>query len=266
MLVNPEGQPLLGKPVPSWTRAKLPTSDPIVGITCSVVPLTVQHTSDLWQAYGTFEMQKRNLTYLGYGPFKTFESYEAWVQSVVDKLDPKFYAIIDSKTCKAVGVASYLGVYPELGSIEIGHLNFSPLMQRSIISSEAFILMARNAYELGNRTLVWRCHSLNAASLGAAKRYGFQYECFFQNYMVMKGHNRNTAWLSITLEEWPAVNQVYTEWLESALSGKYQSLSSMMDEMIKERGTIIDYELNFFGRCITLILLTPTYSNCIFQI
>lgn len=90
------------------------------------------------------------------------------------KPDPFFYAIIDKRSDQEVGVASYLDVLPEIGSIEIGHLNFSPRMQRSIISSEAFILMAQNAFSLGYRSLVWRCHSLNRASLAAAKRYGFR--------------------------------------------------------------------------------------------
>ena len=96
--------------------------------------------------------------------------------------------------------------------------------------------MARNGFLLGNRTLVWRCHSLNSASVNAAKRYGFQYECIFQNYCVMKDRNRNTAWLSIIEEEWPAVNEVYTKWLDLALTGNHKSLSVMTADLNEKKG------------------------------
>ncbi len=231
---NSSGQPI-GKPVPNWKNAKLPMGEPLEGKTCRVELLSCQHVPDLWEANSS-EKAKKNLNYLAYGPFNDIAEYEAWVTSVAGKPDPMFFAIIDARTNKAVGVASYLGVHPELGSIEIGHLNFSPLMQRTIISSEAFILMARNAFSLGNRTLVWRCHSLNSASVNAAKRYGFQYECFFQNYSVMKNHNRNTAWLSIIEEEWPAVDEVYTKWLDMALAGNHKSLSVMIADLNETRG------------------------------
>ena len=237
--VNALGQPI-GKPVPNWKTAKLPTREVLVGKTCRLELLHSKHAPDLWAA-NSLDKEQKNFTYLPYGPFSDFTEYEAWVTSVADKPDPVFYAIIDASTNKAVGVTSFEGVYPKLGSVEIGHLNYSPLMQRTIISSETFILMARHAFSLGNRTLVWRCHSLNYPSANAAKRFGYRYECFFKNYSVMKGLNRNTAWFSIIEEEWPAVNEVYTRWLDLALNGKHLSLSLMIPKLDVQRG--IHYHL-----------------------
>jgi RimJ/RimL family protein N-acetyltransferase len=231
---NSLGQPI-GKPVPNWKDAKMPTGEPLEGKTCRLELLGCQHVPDLWEA-NSIDKAKKNISYLPYGPFNDISEYKAWVSSVAGKPDPMFFAIIDVKTNKPVGVASYMGIRPELGSIEIGHLNFSPLMQRTIISSEAFIMMARNAFLLGNRTLVWRCHSLNSASVNAAKRYGFQYECFFQNYSVMKNRSRNTSWLSIIEEEWSSVDEVYTRWLELALAGNHKSLSVMIADLNEKKG------------------------------
>jgi hypothetical protein len=47
----------------------------------------------------------------------------------------------------------------------------------------------------------------------------------------MKGRNRNTAWLSITKEEWPEIEEIYIQWLEQALKGDHKSLSSMTDKL-----------------------------------
>ena len=54
-----------------------------------------------------------------------------------------------------------------------------------------------------------------------------RFEAFFENYMVMKGRNRNTAWLRITEEEWPEVNEIYKHWLDLALAGNHKSMSEM---------------------------------------
>jgi len=66
------------------------------------------------------------------------------------------------------------------------------------------------------------------------RRYGFAYEGVHRNYAVMKGRNRDTAWLSITAEEWPEICQVHDEWLELAVNGKHQSLAEMTKQVRKK--------------------------------
>lgn len=60
-------------------------------------------------------------------------------------------AIVSLETGKPVGVGSFMRINPEHGMIEIGHLNFSPLKQHTIIPSEALIMMIRHCLSLGNR-------------------------------------------------------------------------------------------------------------------
>jgi hypothetical protein len=52
--------------------------------------------------------------------------------------------------------------------------------------------------------------------------------------MVVKGRNRDTAWFSITNDEWTDLENVFTEWLESAVQNRHQRLRKMVNE-IKER-------------------------------
>ena len=105
-----------------------------------------------------------------------------------------------------VGVAAYLRIDPANGSIEVGHLRFSSLLQRRPAATEAMYLMMRHAFdELGYRRYEWKCDSRNAPSLAAAVRLGFRLEGTFRQAMVLKGRNRDTTWLSILDTEWPLV-------------------------------------------------------------
>lgn len=60
----------------------------------------------------------------------------------------------------------------------------------------------------------WKCHAGNAPSRRAAERLGFVYEGTFRQDLVIKGRNRDTAWLSIVDGEWPAVDAALRAWLD----------------------------------------------------
>jgi len=42
---------------------------------------------------------------------------------------------------------------------------------------------------------------------------GFRYEGLFRQHMVVKGKNRDTAWLSILDKEWPTVKANFEQYL-----------------------------------------------------
>ena len=152
-------------------------------------------------------------TYLHSGPFDSLESYRQWIVTSCHGDDPLFHAIVDSSTGMATGVAAYMRIDPPNGAIEVGHLNFSPLLQQTSAASEAMHLMMKNAFALGYRRYEWKCDSLNAPSRAAAQRLGFSYEGVFQQAIVYKGRNRDTAWFSITDREWPAICAAHEQWL-----------------------------------------------------
>jgi len=128
--------------------------------------------------------------------------------------DPLFHAIVERKTGEAVGVASYLRIDPANGVIEVGHINYSPLLQRTRAATEAMFLMMRRVFdELGYRRYEWKCDALNAPSRAAAGRYGFRFEGIFRQATVYKGRNRDTAWYAIIDKDWPALKAAYERWL-----------------------------------------------------
>ena len=72
--------------------------------------------------------------------------------------------------------------------IEVGHVLYSPALQRTPLGTETQYLLARYVFEtLGYRRYEWKCDALNAASRRAALRYGFVYEGTFRQHMIAKG-------------------------------------------------------------------------------
>jgi RimJ/RimL family protein N-acetyltransferase len=226
--VHAPEQPL-GFRVEGWKPPPRPPRDPMIGRTCRVEPLDpAVHAADL-HAANTLDATHRNWTYLPYGPFATLEEYAGWLNAVTAAGDPMFHAIIDLTTGKAVGVASYLRIDPFAGSIEVGHLNYSPALQRTIAATEAMYLMMKRAFELGYRRYEWKCNALNLASRAAAQRLGLSYEGVFRQARVDKGRNRDTAWYAAIDKEWPALDRAFRQWLDpSNFDGAGRQLTSLM--------------------------------------
>jgi RimJ/RimL family protein N-acetyltransferase len=187
----------------------------MIGRYCRVEPLDVaRHVDELFEANAD-DLSGRNWTYLTIDAPPTIEAYRAWLTQMTAGDDPLFHAIVDGASGRAVGVASYLRIDPAQGVIEVGHINFSPRLQRTRAATEAMFLMMRRVFdELGYRRYEWKCDSLNAPSRAAARRLGFTFEGIFRQALVYKGRNRDTAWFSILDREWPAIDAAFQRWLD----------------------------------------------------
>jgi RimJ/RimL family protein N-acetyltransferase len=207
---------------------------------CRLEPLDCErHAADLFAA-NALDTDGRNWTYLPYGPFESLDEYRAWIQQCCCSDDPLFFAIVDRTRAKAAGVASYLRIDAGNGSIEVGHLNYSPLLQRTPAATEAMYLMMRHAFELGYRRYEWKCNALNAPSRKAAQRLGLSFEGVFRQAAVVKGRNRDTAWYAATDKEWPELKDAFLRWLDPGNfdeSGRQRTrLSVLTGPILKQRG------------------------------
>ena len=239
MIFNELGQPV-GPPVPGWKGVERPPRTAMAGHYCRVEPIDpASHAKDLYHA-NSLEPGNRNFTYLSVGPFDSFDAYRQWMASARQSEDPLFHAIIDAGTGKPVGIASYMRIEPANGVIEVGHLNYSPLLQRKPAATEAMYLMMKRAFELGYRRYEWKCDSHNAASRAAAQRLGFSYEGVFRQSSVYKGRNRDTAWYAMIDSEWPQLDKAFQRWLDPAnfdAQGKQRErLSDLTAPVVKQRG------------------------------
>lgn len=204
----------LGAPVPGWVAPKRPDWARREGRHVRLERLDpARHAADLHAANRESDAI---WDFLPYGPFATLADYRAWAEGMAGREDPWFVALVDRETGRAGGVASYLRIDPAAGSIEVGHINLSPRLQRSRAATEAMFLMMGWVFDAGYRRYEWKCNALNLGSRRAAERFGFSHEGTFRQAAIVKGRNRDTTWFAAIDRDWPALKLAYEAWLDPA--------------------------------------------------
>jgi RimJ/RimL family protein N-acetyltransferase len=197
----------------NWKPVAAPNPISLRGRYATLEPLdAARHGADLWDAIKGHDAL---WTWLSGGPADSasalMESVELWRKAERAVL----LAILSTETGKAAGWASYMRITPAHGVIEVGNILLSPVLQRTCVATEAMYLMARHVFEdPGYRRYEWKCNAENAPSRRAAVRFGFTFEGIFRQHMVVKDHNRDTAWFSMLDHEWPARKRAFEAWLQ----------------------------------------------------
>lgn len=212
MNLNQFDQPV-GEALPDWQPVTRPPCMPLTGQHCLLVPLSIDHAEPLLQAF-MLAPDDRDWTWLSAERPASLPQMQHWIaDKVADAALVPF--TVCSPNQQPCGVVCFASIEPGHGTVEIGHVTWSPLMQRSVIGSEAIYLLLQQAFSLGYRRVAWRCDSTNIASRRAAERLGFRFEGRFRQVMTRKQRNRDTDWLSIIDREWPAVQRALSAWLSA---------------------------------------------------
>jgi len=191
-----------------WTPVPAPAPSELRGRHVHLRPVSVDDADALYNA----SRDPAIWAYLPYGPFASVDAMRARLAEIEGSRDPLFYTVV--REGQPQGIVSYLRIDAQHGSIEIGHIWFGTPLQQTTAATEAIYLLGAYAMdELGYRRFEWKCNALNQKSRRAAERFGFTFEGVFRNHMVVKGRNRDTAWYSITDEEWPAIRAAFEAWL-----------------------------------------------------
>lgn len=180
-------------------------------------PLHARHAPELWRAA---QGADESWTYMGYGPFPSSDAISRFVADFASTHDPMVWAVRPVATGVVSGWLALMDIQPKNAAIELGNIWFGPAMQRTRASTEAmFLLLKLAADDLGYRRLVWKCNALNAPSMRAADRLGFVPEGVHRAHLVVKGRLRDTAWFSITADEWPRCRDAILAWLDPSNYG-----------------------------------------------
>ena len=212
------------------STASLPSSStPIVGNTVKLVAVDPRcHAAILYNLTHDCAGANTLWDYMGYGPFSNVDEMSGWMATCSASGSTVFYTMIDCSTGQPFGMASFLNIHQPDGRIEIGNIWIAPFAQRSAIATEAIFLLMTHAMDaLKFRRLEWKCNALNEKSRKAARRFGFSYEGVFYRHMIVKGKNRDTAWFSITEDEWPRLRTNFETWLspDNFYTDRQQKLS-----------------------------------------
>ena len=197
-------------PIVSEVIRHVPGFERHVGKAVTLEPLSTRHVDDLWEAGHAADM---SWAYLKYGPFPTKDDMAKHISRISGLEQQPFFALIPAFSGKAEGWASFCDIAPGDAAIEIGSIWLSPRLQRTRAATESIFLMLQHAFALGYHRVVWRCNALNAASMRAARRFGFTYEGTWRGDGIVKGRRRDTAWFSTLEREWPARRALFETWL-----------------------------------------------------
>lgn len=168
--------------------------------------------------------------YLPEGPFSDLESFSKHMSYLCQRAPffpfvllsknpsqippPLEYEVKEEGEGIPVGLTTLMSDAPAHHRIEIGHVVYSTLLQRSPASTEATYLLLKLCFEnLGYTRVEWKCNDKNQPSMKAAERLGFVYEGTFRRHMVVKGRRRDTAWYSVVNEDWMLVKKALEPWL-----------------------------------------------------
>jgi N-acetyltransferase len=108
---------------------------------------------------------------------------------------------------EVVGSTRFLALRPEHRSVEIGWTWLHPSAWGTGANVEAKLVQLRHAFE------EWRCRRVefktdasNERSRGALSALGATFEGVQRKHMLVRGgENRDSAWFSVTDDDWPAV-------------------------------------------------------------
>jgi RimJ/RimL family protein N-acetyltransferase len=222
-------------PTPPWP---LPERIPFQGRTVRLEPLGREHAGELWQS-----AQEADLTwaYLRYGPFASENGLFEQLMDLAGRTDQPFWAVRRESSGRVQGWLSLCDIYPADGAIEIGSIWFSPALQRTRAATETiFLLMQYAMDELGYQRLVWRCATVNQASMKAATRYGFMPEGTWRGSAFIKGQRWDQAWHSILAAEWPSRRAAIQAWLaDENFDELGRARSRLVQPLRPERGVPI---------------------------
>jgi RimJ/RimL family protein N-acetyltransferase len=194
-----------------WNPVTRPGRTALEGALVRLEPIDRdRHLADLWESGRDTTLWR----YLTTGPYADEAPFGDLIETYQASDDPLFYAVVDLRDQRAVGVVSYLRITPEHGVIEIGNIWFGKTLQRTAQATEAIYLLAQHVFhDLGYRRLEWKCNAENEPSRRAAVRFGFTFEGVFRKHMVIKDRNRDTAWYAMTDDEWPEIGAAFRAWL-----------------------------------------------------
>jgi RimJ/RimL family protein N-acetyltransferase len=178
-----------------------------VGRLVLVEPLRPEHEEGLYAA-----ACESDWSLIQYDASRSPEVFHAWFEDALERsragLDVAF-ATVQRASRMPVGSTRYLALRPEHRGVEIGWTWLARSVWGTGANVEAKLLMLEHAFErLGCMRVEFKTDARNERSRRALAALPAQFEGIFRKHMLAGEDGtrlRDSAWYSITDEEWPAV-------------------------------------------------------------
>ena len=173
-------------------------------------PLRPEHEDDLWEA----SRDARTWRWLSVVQPQTREEWRAFVaQALAAAEGGTEIPLVTVAGQGVVGSTRFLSLRPEHRSVEIGWTWLHPSAWGTGANVEAKLLQLRHAFEAwGCRRVELKTDALNERSRGALEALGATFEGVHRKHMLVRdGENRDSAWYSVTDDDWPRVQALLQE-------------------------------------------------------
>jgi RimJ/RimL family protein N-acetyltransferase len=180
------------------------TAPVLTGTLVRLEPLTSAHADGLWEA----SRDPRTWTWLSILQPSTREELDEWLRAALDAAAAGAeLPLVTTTDERIVGSTRYLALRPEHGSVEIGWTWLHPSVWGTGVNVEAKLLMLEHAFETwGCRRVELKTDARNERSRGAMEAFGATFEGVHRKHMLVRGgENRDSAWYSVTDDDWPGI-------------------------------------------------------------
>ncbi|HET8742048.1 MAG TPA: GNAT family protein [Gaiella sp.] len=185
-------------------------------------PLSRAHAAGLWDA----SRDARTWRWMTIAQPRTHAELDAWLDAALEAREAgaeRPLATLCGK--RVVGSTRFLALRPEHRSVEIGWTWLHPSVWDTGVNVEAKLLMLRHAFGAwGCRRVELKTDARNERSRAAMEAMGATFEGIHRKHMLVRaGENRDSAWYSVTDDEWPRVEaglleRLATRWSREATS------------------------------------------------
>jgi RimJ/RimL family protein N-acetyltransferase len=178
--------------------------DVLEGRIVRLEPLAPKHEAALWDA----SRDARTWRWLPIVQPKTREQWSGWVgQALAAADDGRELPLVTISGHGVVGSTRFLALRPEHRSVEIGWTWLHPDAWGAGVNAEAKLLQLTHAFDVwGCRRVEFKTDALNDRARTALEGIGATFEGIHRRHMLVRGgENRDSAWYSVTDEEWPPV-------------------------------------------------------------
>jgi N-acetyltransferase len=202
VLVDRHGTSVLSSPV---ERAAERWTVPVLsGRGVRLEPLSPGHEDGLWEA----SRDPRTWRWLSVVQPQTREEFRSWLEQALAAADAG--AEIPLATLcqeRVAGSTRFLALRPEHRSVEIGWTWLHPAFWSTGANAEAKLLQLEHAFDVWDcRRVELKTDALNERSRRALEALGATFEGIHRKHMLVRGgENRDSAWYSVTDDDWPAV-------------------------------------------------------------
>jgi N-acetyltransferase len=182
------------------------TAPTLEGELVRLEPMAREHEDALWEA----SRDERTWQWLSILQPRTREELHAYVEEALANAAAGTelpLVTVSRADGRVVGSTRYLALRPEHRSVEIGWTWLHPDAWGTGINIEAKLLMLEHAFErLGCLRVELKTDAQNERSRGAMAALPAQFEGVHRKHMLVRGgERRDSAWYSVTDDEWPEV-------------------------------------------------------------